>query len=67
MRPPCATTRELERAVEATGRAMRAFPRGPMGLTPDSVKITPEYKTARRAFQKAFEALRAHNQERARG
>lgn len=34
---------------------------GPMGLTPDSVKSTPEFQTAWQAERKAFEALRQFN------
>lgn len=38
-----------------------SFPRGPMGLTPDSVKASPEFMTAKANFNRSFAALRAHN------
>lgn len=34
---------------------------GPMGLTPDAVRATPEFQTANLRYQKAFSALRAIN------
>lgn len=35
---------------------------GAMGLTPDSVKNSPEYKAAREAFSQSFARLRAFNE-----
>lgn len=35
--------------------------RGPFGLTPDSIKSTPEWQAAFRAERKAFADLRAMN------
>jgi hypothetical protein len=34
---------------------------GPMGLTPDSVRSTPEYRAARAAADRAFRELQAYN------
>lgn len=34
---------------------------GAMGLTPDSVRNSPEYKAAREAFSQSFARLRAFN------
>ena len=59
-------------AVQAAARAdydhkvavLQAIPgvgSGAMGLTPDSVKATPEYKKARMSSEIAFQALRAIN------
>ena len=45
-------------------RALQAIPgvgSGPMGLTPDSVKATPEYKKTRMTQEIAFQGLRAIN------
>lgn len=52
---------ELWRRHKECGDAMRAFPRGPMGLTPDSVRAMPEWQVARAAADKAFAELRAFN------
>lgn len=35
--------------------------RGPMGLTPDAVKATPEWQAARKASDGAFAVLRVFN------
>lgn len=51
----------LEAAVKAAGQAVRAFPRGPNGLTPDSVKTSPEFAAAKRVCDLAFAALREFN------
>jgi len=57
----------LEAAVNATSAALKAFPRGgPLGLTPDAVKASPEWKAARNAYQSAFDALRAFNAAKAK-
>jgi len=34
---------------------------GPMGLTPDAIKTSPEYRSAKYRFDSAFGALRAFN------
>lgn len=51
----------LNLAVNETSAKMQEFPRGPLGLTPDDVKATPEWQTAYRNFNTAFEALRKFN------
>lgn len=52
---------EAERA--AASAELRAFPKdGPMGLTPDAVKATPEWRAASARYQAAHEALRQFNQ-----
>lgn len=43
--------------------ALKAFPRGPLGLTPDAVKASSEYKAAKRSSDAAFSALRRFNQQ----
>jgi len=44
------------------GQALNALSgNGPMGLTPDTVRATPEWQTAKRAYQAAFAALRDFN------
>lgn len=45
-------------------RALRAVPgvgSGPMGLTPDHVKVSPEYREARAAADKAFREMQRVN------
>jgi len=59
-----ATKIELERATrEASARLdeIRGTERGVMGLTPDHIKRTPEWKEARRLYDVAFQALRKFN------
>jgi hypothetical protein len=51
----------LNRAVTETSAKMQDFPRGPLGLTPDDVKASPEWQTAYRNFNTAFQALRNFN------
>ncbi len=46
----------------AASKAMKAFPRGPLGLTPNTVKASPEWKAAKRSSDAAFAALRRFNQ-----
>lgn len=54
----------LDSDVTRLGAILRAFPgagSGPMGLTPDSVRLNPDYRNAKRAFDLAFARLRAFN------
>ena len=52
---------KLWAASEATGKAMDAFPRNAMGLTPDNVRATPEWRAAKAASDTAFQQLRNFN------
>ena len=62
------TTRELERAYKAASDALKAVSGGgPMGMTPDSVRATDEWKQAKLTYDRAFAALRAHNAARLKG
>lgn len=56
-----AQNQKLAAVVEQHSATMQTFPRGPMGMTPDDVRATPEFKTANANFDRAFAALRAHN------
>lgn len=56
-----ATAANIDAEVSAAEVALRSFPAGPMGLTPDSVRVTPEYRAAKLAFDKSFAKLRAFN------
>ena len=51
----------LEAAVSTANAALKQFPRTAMGLTPDHIRVTPEYQSAKHAFDEAFAALRAFN------
>lgn len=56
-----ATAAAIEAEISAAEVALRAFPVGPMGLTPDAVKVTPEFRAAKKAFDASFAKLRAFN------
>lgn len=51
----------LDAEVNSATALLKTFPSGPTGLTPESVRLTPEYRTANARFQRAFAALRAFN------
>lgn len=51
----------LNRTVNETSAKLQEFPRGPLGLTPDDVKASPEWKSAHSSFNTAFQALRKFN------
>lgn len=58
------TQRErLERAHNAASIILRAFPRLSNGLTPDAVRDSPDYKTAKVEYNAAFQCLRGFNQQ----
>ena len=53
---------ELEAESTRTSRALKALSGGgPMGLTPEAVRATSEWKTAKRESDAAFAALRNFN------
>jgi hypothetical protein len=52
---------QLEARLEIASNKLRAFPVGPTGITPDSVKASPEWRAARRAVDTAFTELREVN------
>lgn len=43
----------------AASKALERFPRGPMGLTPDDVKRSPEWLSARAEYDSAFSECRS--------
>jgi len=51
----------LWKAHEDAAAPLDRFARGPMGLVPDAVKASPEWRTAYAAERKAFAELRAYN------
>lgn len=52
---------ELDRAMAAATQALAQFPKGAMGLTPDEVKRTPEWRAAFQASNRALQAIRNFN------
>jgi hypothetical protein len=53
----------LEADTQAAGAILaNGFPKGPMGLTPDNVKASPEWQEASRAYATAFQQLRDFNE-----
>jgi len=60
-------TRELEQAYQAASVALKALSGGGrFGMTPDAVRATDEWKQAKANYNRAFQALREHNSQRAR-
>lgn len=51
----------LRAETSRTSKALQVFPRGPMGLTPDHIKASPEFRAAKLAFDRAFATERAFN------
>lgn len=51
----------IESLVDQASKELQKFPRGPMGLTPDSVKATAEWKKAHAIFNSAFAYQRGFN------
>jgi hypothetical protein len=51
----------LEKEMAEAEAVIRAFPRGAMGLPPESVRLSPEYRAAKARTDKAFARLRAFN------
>jgi hypothetical protein len=52
---------KLESVWAETSAALKPFPRLANGLTPDAVRLSPEYRSAKLANEKAFAELRAFN------
>lgn len=57
-----AAQKNLEEVCNVLSAKLNTYPKGKMGLTPDAVKCTPEWKSDKAAFQKAFAAFRNFNQ-----
>lgn len=47
--------------LNAKDSALQAFPKGAMGLTPDSVKVSTLYRAAKAEYEIAFQAVRKFN------
>jgi hypothetical protein len=53
--------KQLDEEVSRLGKVLNAFPKGAMGLTPDEVKKSPEWKAAKTAFDSKFKQLQNFN------
>lgn len=56
-----ATRAVLQNDVDIASAALKGFPRSAMGLVTDEAKGSPEYRKARAAYDRAFQALRKFN------
>lgn len=52
---------EAEAEVKRLSAQLQTFPTGAMGLTPDAVKFSPEYREIKGAYDRAFSRLRKLN------
>jgi hypothetical protein len=52
---------KLNEDATAKGKVLEAFPRNPIGLVSDSIRLSPEYVTANKAYGEAFARLRSFN------
>lgn len=53
--------KRIDAEVDRLSAILKKFPKGPMGLTPDSVKATSEYRKAKGEFDRAFKAMQNFN------
>lgn len=54
---------EIEKRSKTAGSVLKSLSGGgPMGLTPDAVRATPEWQKANSDYQKAFAEERAYNE-----
>ena len=51
----------LNARVEQAGKVLEGFPKGELGLTPDHIKASPEWRKAKAEFELAFAVLRGFN------
>ena len=54
-------SQELDKMSKDASVKLKKFPRGPTGLTPDSVKKDPKFKKAKGDADKIFRAIQKHN------
>src|SRR4051812_48645006 len=54
----------IQDRLDAASKTLKAIPEvgsGPMGLTPDHVRLRPEYRAAKQAYEMVWAELRAFN------
>lgn len=54
-------SKTLDASLSKASKALREFPRGDMGLVPDAVRTTPEYKYAKSEYDNLFAVVREFN------
>ena len=54
-------SQDLDKTMNTASAKLKKFPRGNTGLTPDSVKNSPEYKKAKSEVDRVFNGIRQHN------
>jgi len=52
---------ELDRTVDNASKRLNAYPKGAMGLTPDSVKATPEWQADSKKFNACMKLAQNFN------
>lgn len=57
-----AAHKSLDNVCELASQHLNTFPKGEMGLTPDDVKASAEWKCAKLSFDVSFQNLRNFNQ-----
>lgn len=51
----------ITKRLDTATAVLNKFPKGPMGLTPEHIRTTPEYQAAKRKADQLFAELRAFN------
>ncbi len=51
----------LRAQTASLSEILKSFPRGALGLTPDSVKASSDWQAAKKAYDLAFRLERSHN------
>lgn len=52
---------QLEAENSVWSKRLSVFPKGPMGLTPDHIKFSPEYREVKENFDKSWKYMRDFN------
>ena len=56
-----AASTRIDNEVTRLGRILQAYPRNAMGLVSDAVRLSPEYRADKSAYDKAFSEMRSFN------
>lgn len=51
----------LQNRMDAASLELHKYPRGPMGLVPDEIRASEEYRLHKSAYDRAFQQLRRLN------
>lgn len=55
-------SQELDKMYSTASAELKKFPKGKMGLVPDSVKRDPKYRKAKADVDNIFKMIQRHNQ-----